>query len=221
MVRALALVVAIAAAAPAEADPFAGEAASASIASASAPPAAPTITRSFVLPPEPPLVPGPRVDPSVRIDPHVGVANDPFLSRAGIGLDLDLAGGVRVHAADGADTRAWLTRARAGVLLFHEPSFISLGIAGQLGPLASSSVGVELAYSEVVNGLTAQVGAFPLDSIGGTIVEGQLGWTVFAAEYQRRVSGPRDGDQAFFVVVHAPLGIIYQMLKPPPGVVRR
>jgi len=219
MVRALALVVAIAAAAPAEADPFAGEAARASAASAS--PAAPAITRSFVLPPEPPLVPGPRVDPSVRIDPHVGVANDPFLSRAGIGLDLDLAGGVRVHAADGADTRAWLTRARAGVLLFHEPSFISLGIAGQLGPLASSSLGVELAYSEVVNGLTAQVGAFPLDSIGGTIVEGQLGWTVFAAEYQRRVSGPRDGDQAFFVVVHAPLGIIYQMLKPPPGVVRR
>jgi len=216
MLRALALVVAIAAAAPAHADPVMDEGASAP----AAPVAAPAITRPFVLPPEPPLVPGPRVDPSVTVDPHVGVANDPFLSRAGIGLDLDLAGGVRVHAADGADTRAWLTRARAGVLLFHEPSFISLGIAGQLGPLASSSLGVELAYSEVVNGLTAQVGAFPLDSIGGTIVEGQLGWTVFAAEYQRRVSGPRDGDQAFFVVVHAPLGIIYQMLKPPPGVVR-
>lgn len=152
---------------------------------------------------------------------HAGVANDPFLSRRGLGLDLDLAGGVLVHAGAGDDTRAWLTRARVGVLLFNEPSFLSLGVAGQLGPLASSSLGIELAYSEVVNGLTAQVGVFPLDSIGGTIVEAQVGWTVFAAEYQRRVSGPRESDQALVVVVHAPLGIIYQMLRTPPGVVRR
>lgn len=151
--------------------------------------------------------------------PHVGFANDLFLSRQGIGLDLDFAAGLRVHVADGDESRSWLTRARAGVLLFREPSFVSLGIAGQLGPLASSSLGVELAYSEVVNGLTAQAGVFPLDTTGGTIVEAQVGWTVFAAEYQRRVSGPRDGDQAFFVVVHAPLGVIYQMLKTPPGVV--
>ncbi|MEP6863629.1 MAG: hypothetical protein ABJE66_23590 [Deltaproteobacteria bacterium] len=158
----------------------------------------------------------PATDPA-----HAGVANDLFLSRRGIGLDLDLAAGVRVHTGEGDDTRSWLTRARVGVLLFNEPSFLSLGVAGQLGPLASSSLGVELAYSEVVNGLTAQVGVFPLDSIGGTIVEAQVGWTVFAAEYQRRVSGPRDTDQALVFVVHAPLGIVYQMLKKPPGVVAR
>lgn len=150
---------------------------------------------------------------------HVGVANDLFLSRRGIGLDLDLAAGARIHAGAGDDTRSWLTRARVGVLLFNEPSFVSLGVAGQLGPLASSSLGLELAYSEVVHGATAQVGVFPLDSTGGTIVEAQVGWTVFAAEYQRRVSGPRDGDQALVFVVHAPLGIIYQMLRTPPGVV--
>lgn len=160
-----------------------------------------------------------HADPIV-IDPHVGVANDPFLSRQGIGLDLDLAGGARVHAGEGDTTRSWLTRARVGLLLFHEPTFISLGVAGQIGPLASSSLGVELGYSEVVNGLTAQIGVFPLDTTGGTIVEAQVGWTVFAAEYQRRVSGPRDSDQALVFVVHAPLGIIYQMLKTPPGVVK-
>jgi hypothetical protein len=70
-----------------------------------------------------------------------------------------------------------------------------------------------------VNGWTAQAGVFPLDSTGGTIVEAQLGWTVFGAEYQRRVSGPRDSDQALVFVVHVPLGIVYQMLRTPPGVV--
>jgi hypothetical protein len=159
---------------------------------------------------------------SSAVDPsHVGVANDLFLSRRGIGLDLDLAGGVLVHAGAGDDTRSWLTRARVGVLVFNEPSFLSLGVAGQVGPLASSSLGVELAYSEVVNGWTVQAGVFPLDTTGGTIVEAQLGWTVFAAEYQRRVSGPRDSDQALVFVVHVPLGIVYQMLRTPPGVVER
>jgi len=157
----------------------------------------------------------------VTIDPHVGLANDPFLSRQGVGLDLDIAGGLRVHAGEGATTRSWLTSARVGVLLFHEPTFISLDLAGQLGPLASSSLGVELGYSEVVNGLTAQIAVFPVDSVGGTIVEAQVGWAVFAAEYQRRVSGPRDSDQAFVVAIHAPLGIIYQMLKTPPGIIKR
>jgi len=163
-----------------------------------------------------------NADPAVVPTPlHVGVANDLFLSRRGIGLDLDLAGGLRVDEGAGDDTRSWFTRARAGVLLFDEPSFVSLGVAGQLGPLASSSLGVELAYSEVVHGATAQVGVFPLDTTGGTIVEAQVGWTVFAAEYQRRVSGPRDGDQVVVLAIHAPLGIIYQMLKTPPGVVAR
>ena len=155
-------------------------------------------------------------------DPHhVGIANDMFLSRRGIGLDLDLAGGVLVHAGAGDDTRSWLTRARVGVLVFNEPTFLSLGVAGQVGPLASSSLGVELAYSDVVNGWTAQAGVFPLDTTGGTIVEAQLGWTVFGAEYQRRVSGPRESDQALVFVVHVPLGLVYQMLRTPPGVVAR
>jgi len=155
-------------------------------------------------------------------DPHhVGIANDLFLSRRGIGLDLDLAGGVLVHAGAGDDTRSWLTRARVGVLVFNEPTFLSLGVAGQVGPLASSSLGVELAYSDVVNGWTAQAGVFPLDTTGGTIVEAQLGWTVFGAEYQRRVSGPRESDQALVFVVHVPLGLVYQMLRTPPGVVAR
>ncbi len=145
---------------------------------------------------------------------------DGLLARRGIGLDLDLALGARLVAGAGDDTRAWFARARAGVLLYDEPSFWSLGIAGQHGPLDSSSLGIELGYAEVFHGATAQVGVFPIDSAGGTSVEGQLGWTVFGVEYQRRISGPRDGDQAVMFVVHAPLGVIYQMLNDPPGVVR-
>ena len=141
------------------------------------------------------------------------------LSRQGIGLDLDVAGGARLHAGDGDVSRSWFARARAGVLLFSEPSFLSLGVAGQLGPLDSSSLGLELNYSEVFRGFSAQAGIFPLDTEGGTIVEAQLGWAVFGAEYQRRISGPRDGDQVFVLTIQVPLGLIYQMLQPIPGVV--
>ena len=140
-----------------------------------------------------------------------------LLSRHGLGLDLDLAVGARLRAGEGDATRSWFTRARVGLLAFDEPSFWSLGVAGQYGPLASSSLGIELGYAEVFHGATAQVGVFPLDTTGGTSVTAQLGWTVFGLEYQRRISGPRDGDQALVFVVQAPLGVIYQMLKDPPG----
>ncbi len=140
---------------------------------------------------------------------------NPFVNRIGHGIDLDLAGGVRI--TETGDTRPWFARARIGALLFDEPDFLSFGIAGQLGVLASSSVGVELAYSSVFRGFTAQAGVYPLDTVGGTIVSAQLGWTVFGAEYQRRLSGPRE-DQALVFVVHVPVGVIYQMLRRPPGV---
>lgn len=143
------------------------------------------------------------------------------LSRRGIGLDLDVAGGARLHAGDGDVSRSWFARARAGVLLFSEPTFLSLGVAGQLGPLDSSSLGVEVNYSEVFRGFTAQAGIFPIDSTGGTIVEGKLGWAAFGAEYQRRVSGPRDGDQVVVFTIDVPIGLIYQMMKPIPGVVQK
>jgi hypothetical protein len=138
--------------------------------------------------------------------------------RQGIGLDLDVAAGVRLHSGAGDETRWWFARARAGVLVYNEPSFWSLGIAGQFSPLDSAALGIELQYVEVFHGLSAQVGAFPLDTTGGTSIELQLGFAVLGVEYQRRVSGPRDGDQAFVVLLHAPLGVIYQMLHDPPGV---
>lgn len=143
------------------------------------------------------------------------------LSRQGVGLDLDVAGGARLHAGDGDVSRSWFARARAGVLVFSEPTFLSLGVAAQLGPLASSSIGIEASYTEVFRGFSAQAGIFPLDSEGGAIVEGQLGWAIFGAEYQRRISGSREGDQVFLITLHVPLGVVYQMLKPTPGVVAR
>ncbi len=144
-----------------------------------------------------------------------------MLVRQGLGIDLDVAGGVRVHAGDGDATRLGFARIRAGVLLFDEPTFLGLGIAAQLGPLASSSLGVELRYTEVFHGLFAQAGVFPIDSIGGTTLELQAGWTLVGLEYQRRVSGPRDHDQALVVVLQVPLGVIYQMTRDPPGLASR
>jgi hypothetical protein len=152
-------------------------------------------------------------------DPATHEVANGLIMREGIGLDVDVAAGVRLHAGQGDDTRWWFSRARVGVLLIDEPSFWSLGIAGQLGPLASSSLGVELQYVEVYHGASVQLGVFPLDSIGGTTLEAQVGLTLVSLEYQRRVSGPRDGDQALVVELQVPLGVIYQMLKDPPGVV--
>jgi hypothetical protein len=141
--------------------------------------------------------------------------------RQGIGLDLAFAGGLRLHDGDGATTRPWLARARVGALRFDEPSFWSLGVAGQIGPLGSASLGLELQYVEVFHATSVQLGVFPLDTVGGTTIEAQVGWAVLGLEYQRRLSGPRDGDQVLVLVLHVPVGVILQMLKDPPGVVRR
>jgi hypothetical protein len=148
------------------------------------------------------------------------VADVSVLFRRGIAFDLELAGGVRVEAPSGDRTRAWFGRACAGVLLFDEPNFVSVGIAGQLGPLDSSALGLEAQFVEVFHGFSAQVGVFPVDSIGGTTLEGQLGWTVLGVEYERRVSGPRDGDRVIVLLVQAPLGVLWQMLHDPSGVNR-
>ena len=143
------------------------------------------------------------------------MADVSVLFRHGIAFDLDVAGGVRVDAGSGDRTRSWFGRARAGVLLFDEPNFLSLGIAGQLGPLDSSALGLEAQFVEVFHGFSAQVGVFPVDSIGGTTLEGQLGWAVLGVEYQRRVSGPLDGDHAIVLLVQVPLGVLWQMLHDP------
>ncbi|MFT3694591.1 MAG: hypothetical protein QM831_15690 [Kofleriaceae bacterium] len=153
-------------------------------------------------------------------DPDVhSVANDFALSRKGIGLDLDVSGGLRLADGDSMMTRPYFARARVGALLFHEPNFFSVGVAGMISPLASTSLGFEVAYGEVFHGFTAQAGIYPIDSAGGTIVSAQAGWALFGVEYQRRISGPREDDQAVIAVLHVPLGIVYQMMKKPPGVI--
>lgn len=154
-------------------------------------------------------------------DPQLVVA-DPIgaVTHHGIGLDLALAGGLRVHAGDGDDTRSWFARARVGVSLINEPTFLSLGVAAQISPLDSKSLGIELNYSEVFHATFAQVGLFPLDTAGGTSFEAAVGWTVVGLEYQRRLSGSRDGDQVLLATVQVPIGLIYTMLHDPPGVVR-
>ncbi len=144
-----------------------------------------------------------------------------MLLRQGLGVDANVTAGVRVHAGDGDDTRLLFARVRAGVLLYSEPAFLALGVAGQLGPLGSSSLGVELQYTEVFHGFSGQLGVFPLDTTGGTTLEAQLAFTLVGVEYQRRVSGPRDHEQAVLLVLQVPLGVIYQMLQDPPGLAPR
>lgn len=150
---------------------------------------------------------------TAHAEPDVSVSTDLALARHGVGLDVDLAGGVGFAGKD-----SYGARARIGAVLFHEPNFVSLGVAGMVSPLGSSALGFEVGYGEVFRGFTAQAGCYPVDSVGGAIVSAQVGWALFGVEYQRRIAGPAP-DQAVIAVVHLPLGTIYQMLKQPPGVI--
>jgi len=137
----------------------------------------------------------------------VVMADFAFIHR-GISPDFTVATGVRIVHGDGDQTRWWFARARAGVMAYNEPSFLSLGLTGQFNPLDSASLGVELEYFNLWQGVWGLAGLQFYDSAGGTTFEGALGFTLFGLEYQRRLSGDRKDDQALMITVHMPFGIV-------------
>jgi hypothetical protein len=141
------------------------------------------------------------------------------LQRQGITLDLTLAGGVTLLHGSDDDTRAWFGRARAGVLMYNEPNFLIVGIAGQYSPLASKSLGIEAQYIDLWRGTWIQAGVFPLDTAGGVSIEGSVGYALLGVEYQRRLSGDHSGDQSLVLSLHIPLGVVRAVLRPVPGVI--
>jgi len=188
-------------------------------------PAAPAPTEP-AKPPEPPAstVPPPSVTtvaPPVDANPKYKrvVVMPTTLQRQGITLDLTLAGGVTLLHGSDDDTRAWFGRARAGVLMYNEPNFLIVGIAGQYSPLASKSLGLEAQYIDLWRGTWIQAGVFPLDTAGGVSIEGSVGYALLGVEYQRRLSGDHSGDQSLVLSLHIPLGVIRAVLKPVPGVI--
>lgn len=196
------------------------------------------------IPDEPPVVPVPPADKPV--DPTPTPTPDPTpvptidvtkpaettgpkpkrvrvmattLQRNGMTIDLTVAGGVRLLHGEGDQSRWWFGRARAGLLIYNEPNFLILGIAGQLGPLDSSSLGFEAQYIDLWRGTWIQAGVFPLDTAGGVTIEGSVGFTLFGVEYQRRLSGAREGDQTLLISLHVPLGVVRAVRQDPVGVV--
>jgi hypothetical protein len=154
-------------------------------------------------------------DPATQKQTFVLV--DGMIQRHGVSFDLTLSGGLRLlHSGD--ETRWWFGRARAGVLLYSEPSFLMLGIAGQISPLGSRSLGVEVEYANLWQGYWVQAGVYPIDSTSGVSVSADLGYTLFGFEYQRRVSGDHSGDQALLFMLHVPIGVVYAVKKTPRGV---
>jgi hypothetical protein len=138
--------------------------------------------------------------------------------RHGVAWDVEIALGLRVAHNSGDDSRWGFARARAGLLLFREPTFLSVGIAGQYGPLGSSALGIEAQVVDIQKGIWLQLGGFPIDSVG-SVIEVGFGFSLFGVEWQRRVSGTQSGDQVLLVVLEVPLGLIRQLLKPPPGLI--
>ena len=172
--------------------------------------------------PTEPVAPAPAEAPAAPAEPApkqvtVVVANG-LLQRQGISPDFTITGGVRLYHNDTADSRWWFGRVRAGVLIYQEPTFISLGVAGQLGALDSAALGVEARLFNLWNGGWVQGGVFPIDHHGVTL-EASLGYGLLGLDYERRVSGARSGDQTLCLNLEVPLGLLRVVLKPPEGVV--
>lgn len=173
-------------------------------------------------PPEPVKPEEPKPAPAAP-DPEpkkvtVVVANG-LLQRQGISPDFTISGGVRLYHNDTGDSRWWFGRVRAGVLIYQEPTFLSVGIAGQLGPLDSAALGIEARMFNLWNGGWIQGGVYPLDRAGGVSLEAAIGYGIFGLDYERRVSGPHGGDQTLCLTLEVPLGLLRVVLKEPEGVI--
>jgi hypothetical protein len=149
----------------------------------------------------------------------VVVANG-LLQRKGISPELTITGGVKLWKSDNAATRWWMGRVRAGVLFYNEPSFLAVGIAGQFGALDSRALGLEVQVMDLWSGFWGQGGVYPIDSTHGTTLEATIGYGLFGLEYQRRVSGAREGDQTLCLFLNVPLGMLRVVLKDPTGLMR-
>ncbi len=160
----------------------------------------------------------PAVTPTPAPAPVKQVLVEGFVSRSGTTFDLTVSGGLKLWSGHGDPNRWGFARIRAGVMRYSEPAFLMAGIAAQYGVLDSSSLGIEVEAASTEVGAWAQFGVFPIDTVHGTSIEAVLGYTLFGLEYERRVSGDREGDQALVLTLHVPLGLINVMRKPPRGV---
>ena len=190
-----------------------------------APPAAPTEQPAAPdpLPPTPAPAPAPTNDAATTAPAPkqvtVVLANG-MLQRQGIAPDLEITGGLRIYkGGDQQDTRWWMARVRAGVLLYQEPHFLGLGIAGQFGSLDNDQLGFEAKLADVWNGFFIQGGVFPIGTKSGVSLEAAIGYGIFGVQYERRVSGAYQGDQTLMITLTAPLGTLRVMLQRPQGVI--
>jgi hypothetical protein len=175
------------------------------------------------LPPTPAPAPAPVNDAAVTAPPprtvQVVLANG-LLQRHGLSPDLEITGGLRVYkGGDQQDTRWWFARVRAGVVLYNEPNFLSVGIAGQLGSLDNDQLGFEAKYMNLWNGTWLQGGVFPIGTRSGVTMEASIGYGIFGLQYERRVSGANQGDQTLCLTLTAPLGILRVVLQKPQGLI--
>ena len=168
-----------------------------------------------VKPEEPKRPPPPGEEPKKVT---VVVANG-MLQRQGISPDFTISGGVRLYHNETGDSRWWFGRVRAGVLIYQEPTFLSVGVAGQFGPLDSAALGVEARMFNLWNGGWIQGGVYPLDRAGGVSLEAAIGYGIFGLDYERRVSGPHSSDQTLCITLEVPLGLLRVVLKDPEGVI--
>lgn len=214
---AIALVLARVGSAWAEGEPAPAPAAPAPAAPAPAPAPAPATPPAEGAPATPPAEPNAKpAEPPKTVKV---IVMDTVMHRRGLSPDLELGFGVRAWHGDNDDTRWWSFRARAGIVLYNEPTFLSVGIAGQVGTLHSSALGFEAKYANLEHGFWFGGEVLPVDSIGGTIVGGFLGYALFGVDYQRRVSGSRNGDQTLTVMLTVPLGIIRIAAMRSPAVI--
>ncbi len=146
---------------------------------------------------------------------NIGGFSLDVLARKGITWDVTVTGGLRLTQSDGGDSKVWMGRLRAGIMLYKEPSFLIVGPSVQFGGIAAgAAIGGELEAIHLARGMWGQVGAY--GDRDGAILGLSAGYTLFGLEYQRRLSGDRERDYSILFNLHIPIGVIRVSLQPIP-----
>jgi len=126
--------------------------------------------------------------------------------RRGASWDFQLEGGFAVALKNDLPHH-WFGRARAGMLILHEPLLLAFGPTIELGGLVGLGVGGQLDIVDLATGMSIEAGgAFATD--GAFVSHVSLGYALFGLEWQQRFG---EGSAAALVFkLRVPIGwVVY------------
>lgn len=129
--------------------------------------------------------------------------------RRGISWDLHLEGGLGVALRnDLPDT--FFGRARAGLLIMHEPYLYAFGPSIEVGGLTGLGFGGQLDAIHLTSGMSLELGA-AFAATDEAVIHASLGYALFAVEWQHRFAS--DSADALMFKLRIPIGIAYFLIS--------